>query len=107
MKTEDPLTKYAKGYRICEVWYVKVDRSSAVVGSESPSTTLNPIGIPNLSNTCYMTVLVQIIFWVVPLRKRLIACKLSNRESKNFQPINSGALEADSDSLLDAFLRYY
>ena len=34
----------------------------------------------------------------------MISCKLSNRESKKIQPIISGALEAGSDSLLDALV---
>ena len=101
-KTNDPISNYADGNNILELWYVKVDRSSAEIVSASPSTTLKPVGIPNLGHTCYLTTLVQIIFWVLQLRKRLIAYELSNRDSTKIQPIISGALEVDSDSLLDA-----
>ena len=81
---DDPISNYADGYNILELWYVKVDSSSAEIGSASPSTTLKPVGIPNLGHTCYLTTLVQIIFWVLPLRKRLIAYELSNRDSKKY-----------------------
>ena len=81
-KMDDPISNYADGYKILELWYVKVDSSSAEIGSASPSTTLKPVGIPNLGHTCYLTTLVQIIFWVIPPRKRLIEYELSNRDSK-------------------------
>ena len=102
IKADDPISKYADKYTISELWYVKVDRSSAEKGSASPSTTLKPVGIPNLANTCYFTTLVQILFWVIPLRKSLIAVELSNRDGKEIQPIISETLEADSDILFDA-----
>ena len=84
IKMGDPISNYADGYNILELWYVKVDSSSAEIGSASPSTTLKPVGIPNLGHTCYLTTLVQIIFWALPLRKRLIAYELSNRDSKKY-----------------------
>ena len=102
IKADDPISKYADKYTISELWYVKVDRSSAEKGSASPSATLKPVGIPNLANTCYFTTLVQILFWVIPLRKSLIAVELSNRDGKEIQPIISETLEADSDILFDA-----
>jgi ubiquitin C-terminal hydrolase len=40
------------------------------------STVLKPAGIENLGNTCYISTLMQIIFRVVPLRKRLMEKKL-------------------------------
>ena len=86
IKPEDPISKYADKYGIAELWYVKVDRSSAEKGSASPSTTLKLVGIPNLANTCYFTTLVQIMYWVIPLRKRLIAVDLSNRDGKKNNP---------------------
>ena len=46
------------GYKILELWYVKVDSSSAEIGSASPFTTLKPVRIPNLGHTCYLTILV-------------------------------------------------
>ena len=42
------------------------------------------------------------MYWVVPLRKSLLAAELSTRDGKNIQPIISGPLEADSDILFDA-----
>ena len=109
-----------------ELWYVKVDYSSSASGSASLSTTLKPdgipnleqasyqpsyslatpslkpVGIPNLGHTCYLTILVQITFWVLPLKKRLIEDEVLNRGSKQIQPIASNDLEADSDCLLTA-----
>lgn len=94
------------------MWYVKVDSSSHASGTPPPlvpldsalpapvlSTVQKPLGIGTLGNTCYLSTLVQIIFWVVPLRKRLIEFELSNKDISQLQPIISGELEADSDSL--------
>ena len=39
------------------------------------STVLKPVGIKNLGHTCYLNTLMQIIFCVVPLRKKLIQKK--------------------------------
>ncbi len=48
IKMDDPISNYADGYKILELWYVKVDSSSVEIGSASPSTTLKPVGKPNL-----------------------------------------------------------
>ena len=121
IKTYDAISKYVYHYRILEQWYVKVDHSSSTSGSTSLSITLKPdripnlaqasyqpsysltfpslksVGIPNLGHTCYLTILVQITFWVLPLRNRLIEDELLNRRSKQNQPIASHYLEADSN----------
>ena len=83
IQTDDPISKYAFGCKILEVWCVKVDRSSAISGSPSPSTTLKPAGIPNLGHLlphdpCAYHIL------VMPLRRRLIEYELSNRDSKKY-----------------------
>jgi hypothetical protein len=49
-------------------------------------TTLEPLQIPNLANTCYFNTLVQSIFWVVPLRKALMDYK-TLKIDKGIQPI--------------------
>ena len=126
IKTDDAISTYAYNYKVEELWYVKVDYSSSASGSASLSTTLKPdgipnleqasyqpsyslatpslkpVGIPNLGHTCYLTILVQITFWVLPLKKRLIEDEVLNRGSKQIQPIASKDLEADSDCLLTA-----
>ena len=126
IKTDDAISTYAYNYKVAELWYVKVDYSSSASGSASLSTTLKPdgipnleqasyqpsyslatpslkpVGIPNLGHTCYLTILVQITFWVLPLKKRLIEDEVLNRGSKQIQPITSNVLEADSDCLLTA-----
>ncbi len=40
IKMDDPISKHAFRYKILELWYVKVDSSSAESGSTSPSTAL-------------------------------------------------------------------
>ncbi len=106
IKTDDAISIYAYHYRILELWYVKADHSSSALGSASLSTTLKPdgipnleqasyqpsyslatpslkpVGIPNLEHTCYLTILVQITFWVLPLKKRLIQNEVLKRGSK-------------------------
>ena len=106
IKTDDAISTYAYNYKVSELWYVKVDYSSSASGSASLSTTLKPdgipnleqasyqpsyslatpplkpVGIPNLGHTCYLTILVQITFWVLPLKKRLIEDEVLNRGSK-------------------------
>ena len=64
--------------------------------------SLKPVGIPNLGHTCYLTIRVQITFWVLPLKKRLIEDEVLNRGSKQIQLIASNVLEDDSDCLLTA-----
>ncbi len=81
---DEPISKHADGYNIFELWYVKGDSSSAASGSASPSIALKPVRIPNLGHTCYLTTLMQIIFLVIPLRKRLNEYELSNRDSKKY-----------------------
>ena len=89
INADDAISTYAYNYKIAVVWYVKVDHSSSASGSASLSTTLNadgipnleqasyqpsyslatpplkPVGILNLGHTCYLTILVQITFWVI------------------------------------------
>ncbi len=84
IKMGDPISNYADEYKILELWYVKVDSSSAEIGSTSPSITLKPVRIPNLGHTCYLATLVQIIFWLTPLSKRLIEYVLLYRGSKKY-----------------------
>jgi hypothetical protein len=132
---DDPLSKYAYGYTICKLWFVKVDatsgesvaESSAVSPTVQPSytvssasvsattpprtsleigptsvscTTLVPLQIPNLANTCYFNTLVQSIFWVVPLRKALMDYKTSKID-KGIQPIFLLGEEVTSKNCLD------
>jgi hypothetical protein len=67
-------------------------------------TVLKPVGIKNLGNTCYINTLFQIVFWVVPLRKRLIQKKQSKKDPKILQPIFSADFEADSKTLSNSFV---
>ena len=64
------------------------------------STVVKPVGNANLGNSCYLSTLMQIIFWVVlvPLRKRLNQKKLP--EKLPLLPIFLVDLEADSETLL-------
>jgi hypothetical protein len=48
------------------------------------STVLKPVGIKNLGHTCYLNTLMQIIFWVVPLRKKLIQKKQPKNVPKTY-----------------------
>ena len=57
-----------------------------IVSSSVLCTTLEPLQIPNLANTCYFNTLVQSIFWVVPLRKALMDYKTSKKD-EGIQPI--------------------
>jgi hypothetical protein len=105
--------QYEQGYNILELWYVKLESSSDALGSAPSaitpavqarvplpsalsassllptpstvsSTAIKPPGIPNLGNTCYLTTLVQIIFWVAPLTNGLIDVKLTKNDSAKF-----------------------
>jgi ubiquitin C-terminal hydrolase len=67
-------------------------------------TVLKPVGIKTLGHTCYLNTLMQIIFWVVPLRKRLSQKKLPKNVPKNLQPIFSVGFEADSETLFNSFV---
>ncbi len=111
--SNDLTSQYAEGYSILELWYVKVESSSDAPGSAPSvippavqprvplpsalsgstiiptpfavsSTAVKPPGIPNLGNTCYLTTLVQIIFWVAPLTNGLIEVKLTKNDSTKF-----------------------
>jgi hypothetical protein len=68
------------------------------------STVLKPVGIKTLGHTCYLNTLMQIIFWVVPLRKKLIQKKQPKNVPKNLQPIFSVDFEADSETLFNSFV---
>ena len=105
--------QYEQGYNILELWYVKLESSSDAPGSAPSaitpavqarvplpsassastilptpstvsSTAVKPPGIPNLGNTCYLTTLVQVIFWVAPLTNGLIDVKLTKNDSAKF-----------------------
>ena len=111
--SNDLTAQYAQGYNILELWYVKLESSSDAPGnapsaitpavqarvplpsassastilptpSTVSSTAVKPPGIPNLGNTCYLTTLVQIIFWVAPLTNGLIDVKLTKNDSAKF-----------------------
>jgi ubiquitin C-terminal hydrolase len=110
VKSNDPMSQYRRGYDILELWYVKVASSADAPGSapsavppkvqprvplplvSSASATLPttsaisssaimPPGIQNLGNTCYLTTLMQITFWVAPLANGWIDAKLTKKES--------------------------
>jgi ubiquitin C-terminal hydrolase len=68
------------------------------------SAVLKPVGIRTLGHTCHLNTLMQIIFWVVPLRKRLIQKKLPKNVPKTLQPILSVDFEADSEKLFNSFV---
>jgi len=68
------------------------------------STVLKPVGIKNLGHTCYMNTLLQIVFWVVPLRKGLIQKKQSKKNAKSLRPIFLLDFEADSETLFSSFV---
>jgi Ubiquitin carboxyl-terminal hydrolase len=68
------------------------------------STVLKPVGIKTLGHTCYLNTLMQIIFWVVPLRKKLSQKKQPKNVPKNLQPIFSVDFEADSETLFNSFV---
>jgi len=116
VKSNVRMSQYENGYSILELWYVKVESSSDAPGSTpsatppavqprvplpsvlSASTTLptpsavsssaiKPPEIPNLGNTCYLTTLMQIIFWVAPLTNGLIDVKLTKKDSSKFATI--------------------
>ena len=67
-------------------------------------TVLKPVGIKTPGHTCYINTLFQIVFWIVPLRKRLIQKKQSKKDPKILQPIFSVDFEADSETLSNSFV---
>ena len=91
----DPIsTVILSGFVIHELWYVKTIPSSVdtMTTSKIPpmpspsyatmlSTKVEPVGIHNFGNICYFNTLVQIIFWVVPIRKRLLEYKVVKKSS--------------------------
>jgi ubiquitin C-terminal hydrolase len=60
-----------------------VSSASATLPTTSAisSSAIMPPGIQNLGNTCYLTTLVQITFWVAPLANGWIDAKLTKKES--------------------------
>ena len=111
IRLDDP--KYAPDiYDIVELWYVKIGRSPVSSGtgtSKIPSTpsppmitaSVKPGGIPNFGNTCYFNTLVQIVFWLVPIRKRLIDYKLSKEDLDKMPTVVSQEFEMDSSQLYE------
>ena len=68
------------------------------------STVVKPVGIKNLGHTCYCSTLLQIVFLVEPLRKRLIQKKQPRNIPKTLQPVLSLDFEANSETLLKSFV---
>jgi hypothetical protein len=68
------------------------------------STILKPVGIKNLGQTCYLSTLLQVVFWVVPLRKLLIQKKQPKNNPKTLQPVFLLVFEADTETLLNSFV---
>jgi len=62
------------------------------------------VGIENLRHTCFLSTLLQVIFWVVPLRKRFIQKKRSKKDPKTLQPVFSLDFEIDSETLFNSFV---
>ena len=67
-------------------------------------TVLKPVGTKNLGHTCYLSTLLHVVFWVVPLRKILIQKKQPKNNPKTLQPVFSLDFEADSESLFNSFV---
>ena len=67
-------------------------------------TVLKPVGIKNLGHTCYLNTLLHVVFWVVPLRNRLMQMKQPKNNPKTLQPVFSLDFEADSETLLKSFV---
>jgi hypothetical protein len=112
IRLEDPIQNSIGGFCIYELWYVKAipPTVGTITTSKIPpllfsnvkpqilpmlSTNVKPVGIHNFGNTCYLNTLVQIIFWVVPIRKRLIEYKLSKKDLNKIPPVFLGELEFD------------
>ena len=102
----DPMSKVTGStFVIHELWYVKTIPSSVdtMTTSKIPpmpspsyatmlSTKVEPVGIHNFGNTCYFNTLVQIIFWVVPIRKRLLEYKVVKKVLNKIPPVFLGGL---------------
>ena len=108
IRIDDP--KYTRGFEIAELWYVKVESSAGTSGTETlkiPSTSSSPLlsvsvkpaGLHNFGNTCYLNTLLQIMFWLVPIRKRLIGYKLSKDDLDKIPSVCSSEFEADNKQL--------
>ena len=110
IRIDDP--KYTpRGFEIAELWYVKVESSAGTSGTETlkiPSTpssspllsvSIKPAGLHNFGNTCYLNTLLQIMFWLVPIRKRLIEYKLSKDDLDKIPSVCSSEFEADNKQL--------
>lgn len=106
IRMDDP--KYTRGFMIAELWYVKVGSSTGTLGTDvskiSPSppsapvlsASVKPAGLHNFGNTCYLNTLVQIIFWVVPIRKKLMDYKLSKGDLDKIPSVLSNDFKADN-----------
>lgn len=109
IRMDDP--KYTRGFMIAELWYVKVGSSTGKLGTDVPKipasppsasvlyASLKPAGLHNFGNTCYLNTLVQIIFWVVPIRKKLMDYKLSKGDLDKIPAVVSNDFEADNVKL--------
>ena len=56
--------------------------------------SIKSVGIHNFGNTCYLNTLVQIVFWVVPIRNRLIEYELSEEDMDKMPPVSFNELRA-------------
>jgi ubiquitin C-terminal hydrolase len=56
--------------------------------------SINSVGIHNFGNTCYLNTLVQIVFWFVPIRNRLIEYELSKEDMDKIPSVSSNELRA-------------
>ena len=110
LRIDDP--KYMpRGFEIAELWYVKVESSAGTSGTETlkiPSTpssspllsvSIKPAGLHNFGNTCYLNTLLQIMFWLVPIRNRLIEYKLLKDDLDKIPSVCSSEFEADNKQL--------
>lgn len=113
IRLEDPIrTVIPFAFHIHELWYVKAIPSSVdtMTTSKIPpmpsrscatllSTNVKPVGIHNFKNTCYLNTLVQIIFWVVPIRKRLLEYKVVKKIFIKIPPVIMGEFQFDAATL--------
>ena len=113
IRLEDPIhTVIPPGYDIHELWYVKTIPSSfdTMTTSKLPllpsrscatmlSTNVKPRGIHNFKKTCYLNTLVQIIFWVVPIRKMLLEYKVVKKVFIKIPPVVMGEFKFDAATL--------
>lgn len=109
----DPMsTVIGSAFVIHELWYIKTIPSSVDTMSTSKippmpspsyatmlSTKVEPVGMHNFGNTCYFNTLVQIIFWVVPIRKRLLEYKVVKKVLNKIPPVFLGGSEFNAATL--------